>query len=104
MNKKLFSILIIICLSSCYSYKPESYQQNKPKPIIYKDGIHKETHYYFFWGLKGENIQSRFYNGKKCGDGKAAKIELKNSFLDYLTKIYTLGIYWPVTLEIECKK
>ncbi len=95
MNKKLYPILIIACLSSCYSYSPNSYekQQNNSKSITYK-----ETDHSFFWGLQGKESPS------KCSNNKATKVESGNGFLNYFARIYTLGIYWPRTLKIECQK
>lgn len=86
---------MIICLSSCYSHSPEAYQnqQNNSESIIYK-----ETNHSFFWGLEGKEFIG------KCNDDKTAKIKSKNGFLNYFARIYTLGIYWPRTLEIECSK
>jgi hypothetical protein len=95
MNKKLYPILIIACLSSCYSYSPSPYkeQQNNLKSIIYK-----ETDHSFFWGLQEKE------SPLKCSSHKTLKVESKNGFLNYFARIYTLGIYWPRTLEIECSK
>jgi PBP1b-binding outer membrane lipoprotein LpoB len=95
MNRKIYSILIIVCLSSCYSYNPNSYQEQQNNS---KSTTHKETNHSFFWGLQEKDVSS------KCSDGKITKIESKNGFLNYFARIYTLGIYWPRTLEIECKK
>ena len=95
MNKKIYSILIIICLSSCYSYNPKSYQKQQ---VNSKTITYKETDHSFFWGLQGKESPS------KCGSNEAIKIQSKNGFLNYFARIYTLGIYWPRTLEIECGK
>ncbi len=99
MNKKLYLILMIICLSSCstYTHKPSQQEQTKPKYSVYI-----ETNHSFFWGLQ----EKEFSNTKrKCEDNnkKIVKIESKSSFLNYVIRLYTLGIYWPRTLEIECK-
>jgi predicted nucleic acid binding AN1-type Zn finger protein len=91
MNIKPYSILILICLSSCYSYESASYQQKNSDSATYT-----ETEHSFFWGLKEKKLPS------KCNDNQTAKIESKNGFLNYFSRIYTLGIYWPRTLEIEC--
>ena len=96
MNKKLYSILLVVLLSSCYSYSPDSYQeqQNNSKLI----SPYKETDHSFFWGLQEGKLPL------KCSNNKSAKIESANGFMNYFARIYTLGIYWPRTLKIECSK
>ncbi|MDB2550325.1 Bor family protein [Rickettsiales bacterium] len=95
MNKKLYPVLIILCLSSCYSYNDKSYQDHRynSAPIAYK-----ETEHSFFWGLQGKESPS------KCKNNDNVLIESKNGFLNYFARIYTLGIYWPRTFIIECPK
>jgi len=94
MSKKLYSILIIPCLSSCYSYGPNS---------LWREAKQLQIHYLersislFFLGLQEKEFPSK-------GLGiKDIKIESKNGFLNYFARFYTLGIYWPRTLEIQFK-
>jgi hypothetical protein len=82
---KLFSVLIIISLSSCYS---NNYGNSS--------SVKKETDHSFFWGLQAEE------SSLKCDGDKIAKTKPNNGFINYFARIYTLGIYWPRTLEIEC--
>ena len=97
MNKKIYSVLTLVCLSACYSYDYNSYQkqQNNSQSVIYQ-----KTTNSFFWGLKkgAENSDEQ----PKCSSQNIVKIETKNGFVTYLARIYTLGIYWPQTLEIKC--
>jgi hypothetical protein len=94
MNKKLYPIIMIMFLSSCNSYNQNSYQhqQSDSHSIIYK-----KTDHSFFFGLQEQKPI------EECNDHKILKTESKNGFLNYLIRIYTLGIYWPRTIEIECK-
>jgi hypothetical protein len=97
MNKKIYSILILAFLSSCYSYDENSYQkqQNNSQSVIYQ-----KTTSSFFWGLK-EGAEKPGEK-PKCNSKDVVKIKTKNGFVIYLERIYSLGIYWPQTLEIEC--
>jgi len=90
--KKLIFILIISLLSSCYSYNYKTYQKQQ---ISSKSVAYKKTYHSFFWGLQEEDKQ-------KCKNGQALEVKSKNGFLNYFARIYTLGIYWPITFEIRC--
>ena len=92
MNIKLYPILIITCLSSCYSYSANSYQEQQNNS---KSTARKETNHSFFWSLQEKYISS------KCINDKIIKIDSKDCFLNYFARIYTLVIYRPRTLEIE---
>ena len=89
MTKKLCSILILICLSSCYSYDSKSYK-NGSNYVTYK------TDHSYFWGLQKEEY------GAQCNNSKSTKIESDNGFWTYFARVYTLGIYWPRTVKVEC--
>ena len=91
MNKKISVILLILCLSSCYSYNYE--REDKPDSFTYKITDHS-----FFWGLEESDSKDECYNAK------TKKVESKNGFLNYFVRLYTLGIYWPRTFEVECQK
>jgi hypothetical protein len=79
-------------LSSCYSHSSKIYQEQK---INSKFVTYKKIEHSFFWGLQERDEQ-------KCKNGQAIETKSKNGFLNYFIRIYTLGIYWPITFEVSC--
>ncbi len=89
---KLFCVLALLIASSCSSYGGSYYGSHEEN---------KETVHSTFWGLKkGEST----LKGKKCNNGEVVKTESDNGFMNYLARLYTLGIYWPSTIKAECVK
>ena len=91
---QLHILLIALLLSSCYSY--DSKYENSISTT------YKEIDHSFFWGIEKKESASNTERKCKNQNENISNIESKGSFLNYFIRIYTLGIYWPRTLEISC--
>ncbi|MCB9654919.1 MAG: Bor family protein [Deltaproteobacteria bacterium] len=58
----------------------------------------EESGSYFLWGLVGEKKLA----GASACPGGVASVQTQHSFVDQLLATFTVGIYTPMTITVEC--
>jgi len=88
---RIACVVAALALAACHVVRYDAGIPVSPRRV-------EQTVHFFFWGLTGE---ARIDLDAACPDG-AARWRNEAGFLDVLADLFTLGIWSPRTVVVEC--
>ncbi|MBQ8482144.1 MAG: Bor family protein [Alphaproteobacteria bacterium] len=91
----LFCAFIIAVLSSCST---QNFEIN-PNPTAMEQPSYEGTNHFLLWGFR--QVQT-MHPGEACGPEGVSRVETKETFINGLLSVLTLGIYAPRDYAVYC--
>ena len=88
--------MMIVCFSSCQTVTISDKYKVGSRPTF------EETQWFFLWGLVPDQTEVEVI--KICGSRSVRQMQTLDTFGDQIIRFFTLGLIYPRTAKVWCKK